>query len=258
MAGVAAFSPHHFHRQFTALLGVPPGRYVQLVRLKRATWRLAFRDAPVLEVALDSGYQGPEAFTRAFRQQTGQSPSAFRRQPDWAAWQAGYRPVSDIRRNFMTDAFAPVRVIDAPDIPVAVLEHRGDPATLGDSVRSFIQWRRAAGLAPRLSATYNIFHDDPDQTDPADFRLDICAAAARVPANDLGVRAGIIPGGRCAVLRHVGTDEGFGAAIRHLYADWLPSSGQDLRDFPLYCQRVAFFPDVPEHEAITDIFLPLK
>jgi AraC family transcriptional regulator len=37
----------------------------------------------------------------------------------------------------------------------------------------------------------------------------------------------------------------------------LPASGEALPDFPLYCQRVSFVPMVAEHEAITDIFLPL-
>jgi AraC family transcriptional regulator len=60
------------------------------------------------------------------------------------------------------------------------------------------------------------------------------------------------------VLRHIGSDDGLGNAIHYLYADWLPRSGQEPRDFPLYYQRISFFPDVPEHETITDIFLPLK
>jgi len=59
------------------------------------------------------------------------------------------------------------------------------------------------------------------------------------------------------VLRHTGADDGLAAALRYLYADWLPRSGEALRDFPPYLQRVTFFPDVPEGEAVTDIFLPL-
>jgi AraC family transcriptional regulator len=45
--------------------------------------------------------------------------------------------------------------------------------------------------------------------------------------------------------------------VRFLYATWLPASGQEPREFPLYLQRIRFFPDVPEHEAVTDVFLPL-
>lgn len=44
----------------------------------------------------------------------------------------------------------------------------------------------------------------------------------------------------------------------HLYASWLPGSGEELRDFPLFMQRLTFFPDVPDNEAITDIYLPLR
>ena len=52
-----------------------------------------------------------------------------------------------------------------------------------------------------------------------------------------------IPGGRCAVVRHVGSDDTLGEAVRYLYATWLPASGEEPRDFPLYLQRVRFFPD---------------
>jgi AraC family transcriptional regulator len=69
--------------------------------------------------------------------------------------------------------------------------------------------------------------------------------------------AGIIPGGRCAVLRVVGRSEDLEAPALFLYRDWLPSSGEEARDFPLFCQRVSFYPDVPENETITDLFLPL-
>ncbi|MGO8396326.1 AraC family transcriptional regulator, partial [Rhizobium ruizarguesonis] len=30
------------------------------------------------------------------------------------------------------------------------------------------------------------------------------------------------------------------------------------RDFPIYCQRLSFFPEVAEHEAVAELFLPLK
>lgn len=76
--------------------------------------------------------------------------------------------------------------------------------------------------------------------------------------NDAGVVAKVIPAGRCAKLRHIGSDETLDAAIRFLYAQWLPQSGEELRDFPLFVERCTFFPDVPEHQAVVDIYLPLR
>lgn len=153
----------------------------------------------------------------------------------------------------MTDFEA--RIVETADIPVAVLEYRGDHDLLGEAIARFVAWRRQAGLTPDKSATYNIFHADPATRPPEDFRIDLCAGADAVPANDAGIVARTIPGGRCAVVRCSPTDQD--DAMTWLMAEWLPASGERQRDFPLYCRRVAFFPMVPENEAITDLYLPL-
>lgn len=262
LSGVAAFSKFHFHRQFASTLGIAANRYVQLVRLKRAGYRLAFRDSEtIIEIALDAGYEAPEAFARAFRQRLGQSPSEFRKQPAWPAWHALLAPAEEIRSTYMKQSYRldQIELVEVPDTAVAVLEHRGDPALIGDTIRRFIAWRRASGLPPRSSATFNILYDDPTTTPPEDFRLDLCAAIDRdTPVDGSGIVRKTIPGGMCAILRHVGPEASFGDAIAFLYASWLPQSGREPRDFPLYCRRVAFFPDVAEHEAVTDIHLPLR
>lgn len=265
LSEVAAFSKYHFHRQFTGLLGITVFKYVQLQRLKRASYQLAFREqSSVLEIALAAGYEGPEAFSRAFRKCIGQSPSEFRQAPQWAPWHAVFQSAYELRvRHLYPMAPVPLggelRIVRAEAVPVALLAHRGDPRLVGDSVRSFIAWRRQNGLPPARSATYNILHDDPGQVRPEDYRLDIAAAVpGEVAANPFGVTGSTLPGGRCAVLRHIGSDDGLGRRIHSLYSEWLPCSGEEPRDFPVYLQRVEFFPDVAESEAVTDIFLPLR
>jgi AraC family transcriptional regulator len=262
LSGVAAFSRFHFHRQFTALFGIGVARYVQLARLKRASYRLAFRDNdPVVEIALESGYEGPEAFARAFKQRFGQSPSDFRNDPQLTSWHATYQALSETRTAHMKREWKhdDVRIVDFKETRVAAMEHRGDPATIWETVRRFIAWRKQTGIVPKVSATFQLLYDDPATTPPAEFRCDLCAATERdIMPNDAGMVVKTIPGGRCAVLRFTGSDDGLGDAAMFLYRDWLPNSGEETRDFPLYCQRLSFFPDVPEHEAVMDIFLALK
>lgn len=242
LAAVAAFSKFHFHRQFSEIFGLPPARYVQLVRLKRASWRLALHgDAPITELAFDSGFDTPEGFSRAFKRHTGRTPREFRDKPVLPSPEESLRIPNEPE----------VRIVDFPATPVAVLEHLGDPARIWESVRAFIGWRRRAGLPPSVAATFNIFHGEE--------RIDLCAATDRpITPNPEGVGAGLIPGGRCAMLRHVGPAEDLRWAGRFLYAEWLPGSGEEPRDFPLFVQRVRFHPEVPEHEAVTDVFLPLR
>jgi AraC family transcriptional regulator len=152
-----------------------------------------------------------------------------------------------------------VKVILFKETKVVVLEHRGDPNLIGNSVRKFIKWRKQNNLPPQISDTFNILYDNPSETSPASFRLDICASTERdVIDNSFGVVEKMIPGGRCAVLRYIGDDANLGESITYLYSNWLPLSGEEPRDFPLFLQRVNFFPDAPEHEAIIDIFLPLQ
>lgn len=262
LSSVAAFSKYHFHRQFAELFGIGVARYVQLCRLKRASYQLAFRSpSSVMAVALANGYEGPEAFSRAFRKCFGQSPSEFRKQPSWAPWHAIYQPLSTLRSHHMKSALHidQVNIINFNATRVAVLEHRGDPQLIGNSIRKFIEWRKQNHLSPKVSATFNIVYDDPAEVAPEHYRFDLCAAiATAVKDNDYGIVEKTIPGGRCAVLRHIGSDDTLVSSVKFLYAQWLPQSGEDLRDFPIYLQRVKFYPDVPEDEAIVDIFVPLR
>ncbi|HET7809804.1 MAG TPA: AraC family transcriptional regulator [Steroidobacteraceae bacterium] len=262
LADVAAFSRHHFHRQFSGYLGMSTYKYVQFMRMRRASWRLAFRPGlSVQEISLATGYEAPEAFARAFRQFSGQSPSEFRAAPDWAGWHARFRPFIHLRQNHMNTVQppAPVRLVHFQATRVASLEHVGSPLRLGDSIRRFIEWRKSQKLSPALSATYNIIYNDPDQVPPEEFRFRLCAATDRpIEPNDAGVTELVIPAGRCALLRHIGSDDQLGRSIWQLYAEWLPGSGEELRDFPLFVRRVTFFPDVPDSEAVTDIYLPLR
>lgn len=241
LSGVACFSRYHFQRQFSALFGIGVHRYVQLLRLKRASYRLAFRQGEsVTEIALDSGYEGPEAFSRAFRQRLGQSPSGFRAEPDWSPWHAATEPLSQARSMIMTQSFtaSDVRIVDFPETHVAMMEHRGGPRRIGDTVRCFIDWRRANGLHPAKSSTFNIFHDDPDNTPPAQYRMSLCAGVPAPFTPEAGdVKIGTIPAGRCAVLRLTGSSDNLQPAFAYLYGEWLPESGQELRDFPPYAQR---------------------
>ena len=262
VSGVAAFSKFHFHRQFTATFGLSVHRYVQLARMKRASYRLAYRNAEsVIDIAMDAGYEAPDAFARAFRKRFGQSPSSFRKSPEWATWLSAFGPLDNARSKLMQKTFTAgdVEIRNVPSTQVAIMEHRGDPMVLGATIQRFIAWRRAAGLHPSTSPTFNVWRSEPHPASPADYRVDLCAGTdQRIDANDKQVKAGEIPGGRCAVLRVVGNTDNLEPAALYLYRDWLPASGEEPRDFPIYCERLRFFPEVPEHETVAELFLPLK
>lgn len=263
LARVAAFSKFHFHRQFMATFGVSVHRYVQLARLKRASHRLAMRgDTSVTEIALEAGYDAPDAFARAFRQRFRQSPSSFRKSPDWAPWLAAFGPLDNARSKLMQITYetGDVMIRDVAATPVAIMEHRGDRAALPATIERFIAWRKAAGLTPDKNPTFNIFRSERTPENPAEYSMDLCIGTDRpIASDDPDMKAGEIPGGRCAVLRVAQNTHNLEPAALYLYREWLPASGEEARDFPIYAQRhFSFFPDRPVHEVVCELFLPLK
>ena len=262
LSEVAAFSRFHFHRQFSEFFGLAAIRYVQLLRLKKAMHELAFRShRQVIEIALDNGYESSEAFSRAFKKSLGLSPQQFRKQPQWEAWHSNFLTIHHLREQHMSSTyqFDDVRIVQFPETRIAVLEHRGDPRLLGKSIQQFIAWRKLNKLPPSVSATFNLIYDDIHSTAADEYRFDLGAAvSSAVAENEHGIINKTIPAGTCAVMRLTGPDTLLDSAIRFLYNRWLPQSAASLRDFPLFLQRISFFPDVPETQMVTDIYLPLN
>lgn len=78
LAAVAGFSVPHFHRIFTNHMGENITDYVRRVRLERAGRKLRMGAVDITEVALAAGYDTHAAFSKAFKQQYGFTPSEFR------------------------------------------------------------------------------------------------------------------------------------------------------------------------------------
>lgn len=253
LARAAGVSSFHLQREFKRATGHTPAQRVRLLRLKRASLRLCLEHArPVTELAFDAGYENAESFTRAFRRALGQSPREFRRAPDWWRWRALFSfPFSP------EVASMPVEIVNFPDTPVALVQHLGSTADVYEATRRLVEWRRAHRLSPGSAATYGIHHDMRLQAESG-YRVDLAVAYGQpVVPNPQGVVAGLIPSGRCARVRHQGSREHM-PAVHELYAEWLPASGERLRDFPPFFHYLNVGPDVAEHEMLTDIYLPLQ
>jgi transcriptional regulator GlxA family with amidase domain len=79
LASQASLSPRQFARAFAAEVGMPPGRYVDRVRLETARRRLEDTADGVEQTARACGYGTPEAMRRAFMRALGVSPGEYRR-----------------------------------------------------------------------------------------------------------------------------------------------------------------------------------
>lgn len=256
LADIAACSRFHFHRLFVAHVGMSTTRYLQLAKLKRASYQLAFEPLKIIDIALAAGFASPEAFARSFKKTVGQTPTAFRQQPNWPQSQQLFQ-----LPHIMAGAeLMHVNIIEKPTQKIAYLSHLGAPQRVLETAGQFIAWRKQTGLSPiNSSDTFGIPYADPTTVAPEDFRFDVAGTInSDVPANDFGVQNGIIPGGRFAVLRHNGSHDNLSDSVYQLYRDWLPQSGEEPRDFPCFFHWLNFIHQVDECDLQTDIYLPLK
>lgn len=255
---LACFSKYHFHRQCSVFFGMSVMSLTRLLRLKRAAYRVAYREDGILDIALESGYESHEAFSRVFKKHFHKSPSDFRKLPDWTPWHSIYEPIVNLRIKTMNKK-PDVKIVEYSETLIAVMEHRGAPHLLAATIQKFIAWRKENGLPPRTSKTFNLVYDDPSTTAPEDYRFDLaCSIERPIENSNTGIVCKIIPAGKCALIRHIGSDDTLAALVYFLYAEWLESSDFEPRDFPLFFERVSFFPDVPENEMVTDIYFPVQ
>jgi AraC family transcriptional regulator len=251
LARVAHFSPYHFHRIFRGLVGEAVNEYVRRLRLESAALALKSSRRSVIRVALDAGYGTHEAFSRAFRQQFGVSPSQYR---------AGRRPLPPQETVTMTTATAAreVRFETAPTRRVAFLRHVGPYHTVGETFQRLVAWAGARGLLGPETLAIAIPYDDPEVTAPESVRCDCCLSVGEDvrPEGEVGVRT--LEGGECAVLTHVGPYRGLGESYRWLFGTWLPASGREPRNAPAYEVARNSPHDTPPEQLRTDIYLPLE
>jgi AraC family transcriptional regulator len=237
LAGVAHFSPFHFHRLFSAWMGETLGEYVRRRRLEIAAQRLVSQPAvPVLQVALSVGFASAEAFARAFKTRFGSAPSSWRvsedsnrgqvnRKPDQAAAPA---PRKDEVSKYLQEASMNVKLVDRQPTTVAYLRHVGP---YGPELSDFWQesvypWMQTNHLLGR--PRYGISLDDPGITAPEKCRYD---AAVEVEPGFIGAGQHLttsIPGGKYAAASFRGTGAELGDAWMALLRDWLPGSGLQL------------------------------
>lgn len=253
LANVACLSPCHFHRIFRAMVGEPLGQYVQRIRLETAAVQLQTSTRSVLEVSLDAGYESAAAFSRAFEQRFNMAPTECR-----AAHRFELQVHAAQLKQSNSAAMITPEIRQRPATKVAFIRHFGPYASVGAAWQKICSFAGQQQLVGPKTTLIGISRDDPKLTASEQLRYDACITLDREfsPIGEIGVQT--IPGGRHAVFLHSGPYENFGATYDAIFRDWLPQSGEQLRDamaFELYLNT----PDnTPPAGLRTEIWLPLE
>ena len=152
-----------------------------------------------------------------------------------------------------------VSIVTFPETKVATVSHLGSPLLEHDTARKLIAWKLQHRLLDQaIHRSYGLHYDDSRAVNPAEHRVDFCLSFdGAIDPNPYGVVAGIIPASRCAKARDVGSRLNNQAAW-YLFEEWLPRSGETMAALPVVFHYVNVGRGVKDHEAITDVYLPLK
>ena len=276
LARVANFSPFHFHRIFSAMVGETLNGWIQRRRVEMAASALlGDRAVPITTISLDHGYSGSDAFARAFRDRFGMSATEWRsergeewrknRQTNRKEGQAidgasGYDDgeIQPARRRIMDSSKYPVEVKKLPEMTVAYVRHIGPFQGLREAFQKLMQWAGPRGLL-RFPQTrvLGVYHDNPDITETGKLRSDACIT---VPAGtEVGPEIGLmtIPGGLFAVAHAEISPDEFGQPWDALIL-WLAENGYQPDDRICYELYLNEPESHPEGKFILDICEPIK
>jgi AraC family transcriptional regulator len=273
IARSAALSPFHFHRVFRGMVGETPLELHRRLRMERAAWSLRQGDAQVTAIAFAAGYETHESFTRAFRSYYECSPSEFRQSAPGIGGCARPQAIELATRSgiHFQPGGAPVWVVpiirgdqamkvdirEMKEKRVAAAAHVGPYNRIPEAFGRLGAIAGQAGLIGPGAEMIAIYHDDPETTPVAELRSEAAitiGAGVEVPQ---GLAERRLPAGRYASTTHIGPYEKLGDVWARFMGEWLPASGERMRDSVSY----EIYRNTPEHtpkeKLETELYIPL-
>ena len=270
MADVACLSKYHFSRVFAAHFDQTPSQFLARVRLELAARKLVYRrDDTITQIAMDCGFSGSDAFSRAFRARFGSAPRTFKASNRWS-----FDAFDDLH-PFATEIHKPdaklphldlselqVRIERRPAQRVAYVRHIGPygdvDGSISETFRLLQHWAKLRGIM-RHDTTYIGLSFDNCSTTPARHCIyDACLVLTDDVSEDDVVSVQTVPAATYAVLDVTCRTRQLNRMWNWLTTTWLPDSGWRL-SFGARYERFAGFGDWPvTSEHGVELCLPVR
>ncbi len=265
VAKAAGYSYYHLNRQFTAILGESIGSYIKKRRLADASKKLLYSDLKIIDIAIEYGFDSPEAFSRAFKAIYKVSPQSYRQNRLDIFIGGKERLDTGLLDHLVRNVTVHPRIVELPEIRIAGI--RGETTLRDNRLREL--WDR----------TNSLYKQIPNRI-PGGRSLGICEACAEntlytmnddilfteVAGTEVSSFEGltepfvqkIIPGGRYAVFTHRGTLRLLPQTFDYIWGTWFLTTKEELdwrEDFELYDERFLGY-DHPDSEV--DLYIPVR
>lgn len=253
VAQIACCSAFHFQRMFSYIAGIPLSEYIRRRRMTKAALDLQSSDMKVVDIAMKYRYDSPTAFTRAFKNIHGISPSEAK---VIGAHLKAFPPISfkisikgDVEMNFRIEKKDSFKI-------VGVKEHY-----LLNIEENFVQvplfWEKTikSGMIPEICSLMN---KEPYAVlgvstcmNGKDFDYYIAVATDKETPD--GMSEYIVPECTWAIFECIGGD--IQSLEKRIVTEWLPTSGYEYADAPDI--EVYFEGDIKAADYKCEVWLPI-
>lgn len=252
IARIAHISDYHFHRIFKAIVRESPGDYIQRLRLEKAAFKLQTTSLSLEDIAEQTGYQSPQALSKAFKKKYEISPMAFRRHP--AILNVTVEPIIDIPMNPEIKQLDPKEVVY-----LQIINPFGSIHAYTEAWSNLIRFMGTNGIPNEEHEYLSLSRDVSSITHFEKFRMYACMTAKTPvkPTGKFGIQT--IEGGKYAVFTYKGSHKELDNVYCNIYRYWIPQSEYTLRDnisFEKYLNTPNQIQD--EKELITEIYIPIE
>ncbi|NRB43010.1 MAG: AraC family transcriptional regulator [Pseudomonadales bacterium] len=256
LADIACMSPYHFHRIYRQMAGETINSTIRRQRLQNAASQLIRSKDALHIIARRVGYGSLEAFSRAFRKEFDQNPSEYRREKSLSAPMQYVATLANETLE-VSDMFE-VEIINTPSIQLIGYEHAGDYMAIGNAFAKLELYATSKGLLNENSRSIGLYYHDPKTVAEALLRAHACISvedeAYKVqPDEDNPPEALCIPEGRCATVLFKGSYAELEQPYDWLFGQWLPQSGHEAADFPVFEEYLNDPRTTPPAELLTRI-----
>lgn len=255
------YSYYHMTRLFSSVLGESVGHYINRRRLYNASKKLIYTDQRVIDIALDEGFESPEAFSRAFKAVFGSSPMDYRK--------AGLDLVMGAKRELVPEDVGHIanNISRSPEIvfqeEIKLAGIRGTTMLSDNQLpglwEQFQQLQKEVidgrcigyGVCETQQTTY---------TKDGDVSFSVMIGS---PANCYKHLSPLLvektlSAGKYAVFTHRGTFANLTKTYQYIFGTWLSQTKEELdnrEDFEVYEREVLSFDDSNNE---VKIFIPVK
>ncbi|WP_419778850.1 AraC family transcriptional regulator [Maridesulfovibrio sp.] len=249
LAQIACFSPYHFHRIFSGMVGESVKSYIKRLRLERAAVTLKRRELSVTDIAFDAGFLTHESFTRAFSNMFGVSPQVFRK--------TNQSNIEHARVVFWKEVSMDVKVVELKDMNVAYVRHNGPYEECKPAWENLCEWAGGNGILKPSARFLSLCHDDPKITPREKIRHDACMEIDPAIEVAAPVAKKTIEAGCYAVTVHKGSYMNLAETYAMLCGQWAPQNGFEVdakASIQIYLNN---YNTTPAEDLLTEVYVPL-